>query len=89
MAPAASIEVLERGFEEQRLARLFLFDLPANCSVVVVAIPDGAIEDRRIRGEVRYREPLDLTGEPPALLLQRLYFRQTALVARSAAEVSG
>ena len=57
------LEVLQREFEEQLLARLAFFDFLANCGVVVVAVLDGVIEDRGIRGEARYRECLDIAGE--------------------------
>jgi hypothetical protein len=57
------LEVLEREFEEQSLARLAFFDLLANCGVVVVAILDGVIEDRGIRGEALLPRAPGYTGQ--------------------------
>jgi hypothetical protein len=44
-------EVLHGQLEEQRLARLPLLHLVADGRVVVVALGDGVVEDRGIRGQ--------------------------------------
>ena len=59
-------EVLERQLEEQLLARLALVELLADRGVVGGAVLDGVVEDRRVRGEPRDRQLVDVALERAA-----------------------
>ena len=60
-------DVLERQVEEERLARFALAQLLADRGVVGGAVLDGVVEDRRIRGEPRHRELVDVALERAAI----------------------
>ena len=60
-------EILQPQLEEQRLARLAFLQFPADGVVVVVAVVDGVVEDRGVRGEPRDRELLDIAAERAAV----------------------
>jgi hypothetical protein len=47
------LQVLDRQFKEESLARFAFFQFPADGVVIVVAVLDGVIEDRGVRGETR------------------------------------
>ena len=59
-------QVLQPQLEEQRLARLAFLQFLADGVVVVVAILDGVVEDRGVRGEPRDRELLNVAVERAA-----------------------
>ena len=59
-------DVLERQLEEQLLARLEVLEFLADRGVVGGAVLDGVVEDRRVRGESRHRELVDVALERSA-----------------------
>ena len=59
-------DVVDRQLEEQVLARLAGLQLAANRRVVVAAVLDGVVEDRRIRREAGHRQFADVAFERPA-----------------------
>src|SRR5213076_2472788 len=59
-------QILERELEEELLAGEPRRGLLADGRVVVVAVLDRVVEDRRVRGEPRDRQLLHVPGERPA-----------------------
>src|SRR6185369_14991021 len=59
-------QVLEGEIEEELLTRATLRSLLADRRVVVVAVLDRVVEDRRVRGEPRDRQFRDVAGERPS-----------------------
>src|SRR5439155_13831927 len=59
-------EILECQLEEQLLRRLLLLELFADRGIVGGAVFDGVVEDRRIRGEPRHRQLVDIALEGAA-----------------------
>jgi len=60
-------QVFERQLEKDGLSRLALLRPLGNASVVCLRISDRVIEDRRIRGQPRYRQLLDVALESTAV----------------------
>ena len=59
-------EVLQRQIEEERLARFSFRQIFADRGVVSGAVLDGVVEDRRIRGQPRHRQLVDVALERAA-----------------------
>src|SRR4029453_19575154 len=56
-------EVLESQFKEEFFARLVLLELLANRVIVGSTLLDCLLEDRRVRGQARYRELVNIVLE--------------------------
>ena len=60
-------QIRQRQFEEQIFRRLRARSVPSDVAVVVGAVLDRMIEDRRIRGETRHREFVDVALQRAAV----------------------
>src|SRR5262249_49240413 len=56
-------DILQRELEEQLLPRLALRELALDRAIVVAAVLDRVIEDRRVRGQPRHRELVDVAAQ--------------------------
>ena len=59
-------EIFDRQLEEESFARLTFLQLLADCVVIVVAVLEGVIEYRRVRGKPSDRELLNVLTERAA-----------------------
>src|SRR5215467_17 len=56
-------DILQRELEEQLLPRFALRELALDRAIVVAAVLDRVVEDRRIRGQPRHRELVDVAAQ--------------------------